>query len=110
MSPGAVAAVLSRHELDPITAEAMAPAGGQVFTMGYNDLEMFGLALTPAQKLERAVGMTRFNHMRQAHTAPEAERAVHRELATGDIRLYKIEVAGTNSRMASALRDPAIAA
>lgn len=47
--------------------------------------------------------------MRQANTAPEAERALHRELATGDIRIYKVEVAGTNSRMAGALRDPAIA-
>ena len=106
----AAADFLTRQGLDLISAEAKEPVGksGEVYTMWFNDFERFGGSVT--QKLERAVGKARVRHLQQAGAGPAAEQANQRELATGDIRLYRIDVAATASRLASLVNDPAIAA
>jgi len=44
-------------------------------------------------KAEAKVGKTRFRNLQQASAAPSAQQATLRELATGDIRFYRLEVA-----------------
>jgi hypothetical protein len=110
LGASAAAGLLSRHRLDLISVEAKEPVGtsGEVQTMWFSDFDQ--LDGTLSEKLERTIGKARFRYFRQASVAPAAEKAKLRELATGDIRLYRLEVAATYGTLAGLVDQPSILA
>ncbi|MEU5264201.1 hypothetical protein [Amycolatopsis sp. NPDC021455] len=108
LTAGGAADFVAKRGLDLISGEAKVSVAGEVYTLWFNDFER--IEGTGAQKLERAVGKARLRNLQQANAAPAAEQAKLRELATADIRFYRLDVAATHSRLADLANDRSIAA
>jgi hypothetical protein len=105
-----VTGLVSRWDLDLLTAEAKVPAGdvGEVYTLWFSDFARFDGPMS--QKLERAIGKVRFRYFRQASIAPPDRRDTLRELAQGDMRFYRLELVGRHASFAALVGDPSVMA
>jgi hypothetical protein len=94
-----LAGFVDKRGLALYAVEVKIPVANDVYTMWFNDVAR--VSGTTAKKLDRITGAARLRYFQQAETAPAAQRSGLTALASGEYRVYRAEVVGTNAKVAA---------